>query len=199
MKVVGRLFIITDIFTKPFKFRDRGPCKWASKFLEKDMFIRESTAYRRLKEKGFCQRGVIPDFYGAITKIQPALWPDLHMFLEDELPPNAVLTECVPNLQHIDLSNYSKERLHTLRDILYDIHEARVYHVDAYLRNMMISVGDSGEKDRVLWVDFDSAQTLPEDALTERQKTWIKREVNLMKYFVDARVGLRLFFGHGFG
>lgn len=34
----------------------------------------------------------------------------------------------------------------------------------------MISVGDSEEKDRVFWIGFDSAQALPEDALTERQR-----------------------------
>lgn len=34
----------------------------------------------------------------------------------------------------------------------------------------MVSISDSGEEDRVLWVDFDSAQTLPEDTLTERQR-----------------------------
>ncbi|BCR89775.1 uncharacterized protein ACHE_50973A [Aspergillus chevalieri] len=150
------------------------------------MLVRESTAYRCLKAKGFSQSGVIPDSYGTMTNMQPALWLNLHMSLEDELPPDAVLVEYIPNSQHIDLSNYSNERLHTLRDIHYEIHQARVYHGDAYPRNTMISMGDSGEEDRVLWVDFDSSQTLPEVTLTERQEKWIKRDVDLMENFVGA-------------
>ncbi|ODM21184.1 hypothetical protein SI65_04237 [Aspergillus cristatus] len=51
---------------------------------------------------------------------------------------------------------------------------------------MMISTGDSGEEDRVLWVGFDSSQTLPEGTLTERQEKWIKRDIDLMEDFVGA-------------
>ncbi|ODM21185.1 hypothetical protein SI65_04238 [Aspergillus cristatus] len=124
-------------------YRDRGPPRWIRKYREIDMFVRESTAYQRLQAKGFCLQGVTPDFYRTITKIQPSIWPDLHMFLDDKLPPNAILIEYIPNLQHIDLSNYSKHRLDEIHRILYDIHKARVYHGDARPRNMMASPGES--------------------------------------------------------
>lgn len=55
----------------------------------------------------------------------------------------------------------------------------------------MVSPGESmGIPDRVLWVDPDSAQTLPEnELLSKRQETWIRWEINIMEYFVDAMVG----------
>ena len=61
-------------------------------------WIWKSTAYQRTKENGLCERGVIPDYYGTITKIQPTLWPSLHMFLEDRLLPNAILIEYIPRI-----------------------------------------------------------------------------------------------------
>ncbi|KKZ60905.1 hypothetical protein EMCG_00666 [[Emmonsia] crescens] len=163
--------------------RDRGSSSHDPPYREMNLFIRESTAYRRLKAKGFCDRGVIPNFYGTITKIEATDWPDLHMFHEDKLPPNAILIEYIPNMQQIDLSNFSESYLHRFRGILHEIHKARVYHGDAYPRNMMISPGKTTT--RVLWIDFDSAQTFPEEgALTSRQKMWIEQEVELVDYFV---------------
>ncbi|GLB04928.1 hypothetical protein AtubIFM57258_010954 [Aspergillus tubingensis] len=150
-----------------------------------NLFISESTAYHRLEYKGLCQRGVIPNFYGTIRKIQPADWPDLHMFLNDRLPPNAVLIEYIPNLQQIDLSNYSPQRLANLREILDDIHAAGVLHADPKPRNMMVSVAE--EEERVLWIDFDSAQTVSEcGGLSPKQRRWFDQEDEMMDYFVDA-------------
>lgn len=107
------------------------------------------------------------------------------MFLDDRLPLNAVLIEYIPNLQPIDLSNSSEKRLAKLRKILDDIHRAKVLHGDPKPRNMMVS---SGEYDRVLWIDFDSAQTFSEDDLPSRQEKWIKEEVEMIDYFVNALV-----------
>lgn len=107
----------------------------------------------------------------------------------DKLPPNATMLEYIPNLQQIELSNFSEQRLATLREILNDIHQANVLHGDAYPRNMMVSVGESGPE-RVLWIDFDSAQTFPEGGeLSPLHKRWIGDEVELVDYFVDALVG----------
>ncbi|KAJ5198189.1 uncharacterized protein N7498_007306 [Penicillium cinerascens] len=103
------------------------------------------------------------------------------MFLGDKLPPNAVLIEYVPHVQPIDLSNFSPQYLHELRLILDDIHLTGVLHGDPKPRNMMISRDQS----RVLWIDFDSAQTFSE-SLTPRQKTWIEEENEMMDYFVKA-------------
>lgn len=66
-------------------------------------------------------------------------------------------------MQPINLSNFSKLRLTELRLSLDEIHQAGVYHGDPKPRNMMICCC-SGEQleERVLWIDFDSAQTFSE-------------------------------------
>jgi hypothetical protein len=109
------------------------------------------------------------------------------MFLSDELLPDAILIEYIPNLQELDLKIFSKDRTAKLRQILNEIHEAGVYHGDAWPRNMMISFGP--EKERVLWADFDTAQTFPADSpLTPRQQKWLKEENDLVDYFLKNLV-----------
>lgn len=57
---------------------------------------------------------------------------------------------------------------------------ARVRHADPYPRNMMVQE----DTDRVLWIDFDSAQTHSEvEALTPRQEELIDVETGLMDEF----------------
>lgn len=91
------------------------------------------------------------------------------MFLGDKLPPNAILIKYIPNLQHIDLSNYTGSPGQDSR-IFYEIHKVSVYQGDARLRSMIVFPGESiGIPNRVLWVDFDSAQTLPEDELLSKR------------------------------
>ncbi|OQD74624.1 hypothetical protein PENDEC_c010G06668 [Penicillium decumbens] len=162
-------------------FRDRGSSEYDPPDIEVNLFVSESTAYDRLKSKGLCERGVVPDFYGTITNIKPSLWPELEMFLDDKLPPNAVLIEYVPNMQPIDLSNFSSQYLQELSHILEDIHRAGVLHGDPKPRNMMIS----WDRDRVLWIDFDSSQTFS-DGLSARQRTWFEEEKEMMDDFVKA-------------
>lgn len=149
---------------------------------EVNLFVCESTASERLKAKGLCERGVVPDFYGTITNIQPALWPNLDMFIDDKIPPRAVLIEYVPDIQPIDLSNFSLQYLHQLGHILEDIHSAEILQGDPYPRNMMIS-----KQGRVLWIDFDRSQTFS-GSLSKRQSTWFEEENEMMEYFINALV-----------
>jgi hypothetical protein len=152
-----------------------------------NIFRCETNAYRRLKAKGFCKRGVIPDFYGVIEWIEPREWrPHLDIFLDDSGPPSAVLIEYVADMHQIDLSTFSKNRLTSFRTILREFHEARVFHGDADPRHMMVV---SGKPDRVLWIDFDSAQTLPENKPpTKWQQEWMELEIQRMDYFVYGLV-----------
>lgn len=110
------------------------------------------------------------------------------MFAGDKLPPNAILIEYIADMQQIGLDNFSENRLKKLRQILDDLHRARVLHGDPMPRNMMIV---PGEPDRVLWVDFDSAQTFPEEEpLSPRQEEWFKEEVEMIEYFTKGLVSL---------
>ncbi|CRG82904.1 Periodic tryptophan protein 2 homolog [Talaromyces islandicus] len=137
---------------------DRGPSKYDPPNREVNLFVCESTAYRHLKARGFCERRVIPEFYGI---------------------------EYIPDLHQIDLSNYTKEQITQLRQILDDIHQAGVLHHDTYPRNMCVSES----QDRVLWIDFDSAQTFSKERpISERQKMWFKNEVGLVEEIFDSLV-----------
>ena len=110
----------------------------------------------------------------------------MDMFLDDSWSPDAVLIEYVADMHQMDLSTFSKSRLASLRAILGEIQEAKVFHGDADPRNMMVV---SGKPDRVLWIDFDTAQTLPENKpLTQRQHEWMELEILRMDYFVYGLV-----------
>lgn len=52
----------------------------------------------------------------------------------------------------------------------------------------MIVGGEQAADNRVMWIDFDSAQTLPPDNLSERNKQWFAQETALMQEFVGALV-----------
>ncbi|PYI04444.1 hypothetical protein BO78DRAFT_449844 [Aspergillus sclerotiicarbonarius CBS 121057] len=149
-------------------YHDRGKSKWDPIDREINLFLCESTAYQRLKQKGFCKRGV----------------PDLHMFFDDKLPPNAILIEYIPDMRKMDLETFSSSNVNRLRDVLLEMHQAKILHGDPMPRNMMVC---SGQEGRVLWIDFDSAQTFAEDeALTVGQEKWVEEEVEMMDYFVQG-------------
>ncbi|PYI05423.1 hypothetical protein BO78DRAFT_345697 [Aspergillus sclerotiicarbonarius CBS 121057] len=148
---------------------------------EVDTFTCESRAYTRLKAYGLCGRGSVPDFYGVVQDINPMeRLPHLKDFLRDRVYPKGVLLEFIPNLREIDLSTFSQDRVYKLRQILTEIHEAGVYHGDPYPRNMVVQEGS----DRVLWIDFDRAQT--RNSITPRQQQLLDEEDELVDYFVDA-------------
>ena len=108
------------------------------------------------------------------------------MFRNDELSPNAVLIEYISGMQSLDLSNFSEMRMAKFRRILDSIHRAKVGHGDPYPRNMMIQLGD---RERLLWIDFDRADTFPEDtALTPKGEELIAWEAAMMNYLAVALV-----------
>lgn len=112
------------------------------------------------------------------------------MFHDDEYPTNAILIEYVPKMHQIDLSNFSPYNLQVLRETLEDMHSAGVHHGDIYPRNMMIAEIPNTDQARVLWIDFDSSQLLPE-SLSERQKKWIEEENGIMDEFIQGLVSSR--------
>ena len=138
----------------------------------------------RLQERSLCNRGYVPDFYGVIEHMKPAdHLPYLRDFLGDS--PNAILLEYVPGIRPISLANYSKRRLDKLRSILSEIHDAGIIHGDPYPRNIMVQESS----DRVLWIDFDRAQTFTPQSMNRRHTNWLEEEAEMMDYFVKALVG----------
>ncbi|PYI26061.1 hypothetical protein BP00DRAFT_440275 [Aspergillus indologenus CBS 114.80] len=97
-------------------------------------------------------------------------WPDLYIFINNRLPPNAILFKYIPNIQLINLSNFSEQFIGKLRVILDDIHRAEVLYSNPKPCNMMVSSGDC--KRNIIF--------------PPRQEKWFKEEVEMVDYFVDA-------------
>lgn len=78
----------------------------------------------------------------------------------------------------------------TLSRALEEMHQVGVIHGDPMPRNMMIQTLSEG-RERILWIDFDSSMTFPENVeLTPRQATWVREEVEMVDYFAKAMVRL---------
>ena len=145
--------------------------------------VREATAYQRLKMAGVCDSGIVPQFYGTIKNLDAKqCMPHLHMFLEDSGPPSAILLEYIPDMQALNLTNYSKKRMGNFINGIEQIHKALVLHDDIYPRNMMVVQGDP---ERAIWIDFDRAQTRKS---TGWRKAWISDEKQLVAAIGDCMV-----------
>ncbi|KAJ5183889.1 hypothetical protein N7492_001505 [Penicillium capsulatum] len=80
----------------------------------------------------------------------------------------------------LELSNYTEQRPRNFFQLLIDIHEAGIIHLDLYPRNMMVQ-GDSGQ---MLLIDYELAQIFgPEHPW---QPDWSARGRRLMDFFVEA-------------
>ncbi|CAG8229009.1 unnamed protein product [Penicillium salamii] len=122
-----------------------------------------------------------------MTKFDPSLCqPHLKMFLGDEYPPSAIFLEYIAGLEMINLENYSQQRVDNLIDGIRKIHKALVRHKDPKPRNMMV-VADTPE--RVVWLDFDRAETYDEDKITVEQQKLIEEEELMVDEFRIAMVG----------
>ncbi|KAL2004521.1 hypothetical protein VTN00DRAFT_3406 [Thermoascus crustaceus] len=155
---------------------DTGPNPWANPDREHNIFVCESRAYRRLKAHGLCDRSIVPQFYGIIEKIDPRdYYSHLKKFLNDEYSPNAILLEYIRNMERLDaLSNVTKKRIENFITGIREIHKAMIEHSDIYPKNTII-LRDHLDG-RVIWLDFDQAQTFDQETLTEEQKEWIEFE-----------------------
>jgi serine/threonine protein kinase len=139
---------------------------------------------------GLCDRGIVPQFYGAIERLDLLHYqPHLRMFLDDKHPPNAILLEYIPNMEMIYPYNYTKKRGEALIRGIQEIHRALVLHCDAKPRNMMIIRDDP---ERVVWLDFDRAQTYHADSFTERQRGFIKDEELMVSQLANSLVSDQL-------
>lgn len=146
----------------------------------------ESTAYTRLRDKGLCDRGIVPRFLGSMRKFDQSLCqPYLEMFLDDEYPPSAIFLEYIPNMEMITLNNYTQQRMDNLIAGIREIHKALVLHGDLKPRNMMVMKDDP---ERVIWIDFDRAVTYEEASITDSEKSLLEDEEITLVYFKQFMV-----------
>lgn len=146
----------------------------------------ESTAYTRLRDKGLCDRGIVPRFLGSMRKFDQSLCqPYLEMFLDDEYPPSAIFLEYIPNMEMITLNNYTQQRMDNLIAGIREIHKTLVLHGDLKPRNMMVVKDDP---ERVIWIDFDRAVTYEEASITDSEKSLLEDEEITLVYFKQFMV-----------
>lgn len=112
--------------------------------------------------------------------------PWLKAFADDEYPPSAIFIEYIPNLEMIHLHNYTRERMDGLIGGIREIHNALIRHRDPKPRNMMIVRDDPDN--RVVWLDFDRAETYEEGCVTERQKLLIEEEETIVTELKEVLV-----------
>ena len=169
------------------KHHGRGPRRYYEpEDRELDIHVLESTAYTRLKDRGLCDRGIVPNYLGSIRKFDPSLCqPHLKMFLDDEYPPSAIFLEYIAGLEMISLDNYTQQRLDNFVEGIRQIHKVLVLHRDPKPRNMMV-VADTPE--RVVWLDFDRAETYDEDKITAEEKDLIEEEEVMVNEFRTCMV-----------
>lgn len=109
------------------------------------------------------------------------------MFVDDESPPSAIFLEYIPNMDSVYPENYTKKRADGFIRGIQEIHKALILHTDAKPRNMMIIKDDP---ERVVWLDFDRAQTYHAESITERQKVFIEEEELMVSQFMDSLVSI---------
>ena len=77
-------------------------------------------------------------------------------------------------MRDFDTITYTPERWEKAVNSLKMIHEAGVLHADLYPNNIMITPDNP---ERVLWIDFDRAESYELGHLTQKQKEWIDGEL----------------------
>jgi hypothetical protein len=78
-----------------------------------DPHAQEVDAYRRLKARGLCDKGWIPQFYGTMENIQLDMFPEwaVDILEEDEACPSAIFIEYIPDMQWFEVETYTKDRM----------------------------------------------------------------------------------------
>ena len=112
--------------------------------------------------------------------------PHLEMYLLEKLAPSAIFTEYIPHMRKIIPQLYTERRMQKFISGLREIHQALVLHRDVKPKNMMVVDTDP---ERVVWLNFDWAQTLhadnPHDQARDR---YIKDEELDLSEFAEKLV-----------
>lgn len=123
-----------------------------------------------------------------MRKFDPSLCqPHLKMFLDDEYLPSALFLEYIPNLEMIQLHNYTRQRMENILSGIREIHGALVRHRDLKPRNMMVV---KNHPERVVWIDFDRAETYDEDKITCEQRCLLEEEEEVVLGFKECLVSM---------
>lgn len=137
-------------------------------------------------QHGLGDKGIVPRYYGEISHLDVNDYqPHLRRFLDEKLPPSAIFLEYIPNMVTILPQHYTEKRAESMIRGIQQIHRALVFHHDVYPRNIKIFEDDP---ERVMWIDFDRAQTYDADTISERQRKWIEDEEEEVHEIADRLV-----------
>ncbi|EJP70486.1 ChaC-like protein [Beauveria bassiana ARSEF 2860] len=164
-------------------FRGQNNPKTSDSDEEPCLFLREFKEYKLLKQRGFCDRGVVPDFYGIIREIDVLLWPFLSPFVNDKFRPDAVFIEYIPNAEPCQISNFSEHNLARFAQVLSEFHQMELLHGDSLPRNMLVVKQEP--RDRIVWIDFDCSQIVQRGKCQDYTETKFIQEEELMTEFVE--------------
>lgn len=121
-----------------------------------------------------------------MRKFDPSLCePHLDAFLDDEYLPSAIFIEYIPGMEMLDIETCTEPRFNNIIQGIKEIHKALVEHGDPKPRNIMVFKDDP---ERVVWIDFDRADTFDEDSITERQRQRLDEEEQMVSELVDCLV-----------
>ncbi|KAG2413344.1 hypothetical protein HFD88_002533 [Aspergillus terreus] len=121
---------------------------------------------------------LVPNYFGSLRKFDPRLCqPHLKAFMDDEYLPSAIFLEYIPGMEMITLDNCTEQRFGNMITGIKEIHKALVRHRDPKPRNIMVL---KDEPERVLWIDFDRAETYDEETITEKQKRFLDEEEQMV-------------------
>ncbi|KAJ5712011.1 hypothetical protein N7488_006167 [Penicillium malachiteum] len=118
--------------------------------------------------------------------------PYLKHFMNDEHPPSAIFFEYITGMESLTLDNFTQQRMDNFIHGIRQIHKTLVIHNDTKPRNMMVIKNTSSpgssipDSDRVLWLDFDRAQTYNEGEITDQQMKWIEEEEQIVLQLASA-------------
>lgn len=137
-------------------------------------------------QHGLADLGIIPRYYGEIKHLDVKEYqPHLRKFLNDKYSPSAMFLEYIPNMEMIVWENYTEERGQAMiRGIDY-IHKALVLHDDVYPKNIMVLKDDPK---RVVWLDFDRAESYDVAAVTKEQQDLMRVERKYVTEIAEALV-----------
>lgn len=139
-------------------------------------FFREAATCRYLKQHGFCERGLVPDFYGVVRDMMPEDWSIIGLFRPRLLPADAILIEFIPEMQMLNLENYTKSRGEIICQTFRDFNRLGVLHRDIHPRNIQIVIGRTRRSERVLWTDFELSELIDRRRSKGVLKEWLKNE-----------------------
>lgn len=77
----------------------------------------------------------------------------------------------------IHLHKFTEERMNNLVTGILEINRVPVRHRDLKPRNMMVVTDDLS---RVVWIDFDRAETYNDGEMTEKQKALLAEEEDIV-------------------